>query len=139
MSLTYDKLVIRPVLVPLNRPVVSRVGLFEEWPLILIDLHTKEGVIGRSYLEPYIAKSARYLVPMLEDLSDLFEGKSVAPVDDYKTGINSLHLVGREGSRSPVWTWPPGTRSPKLRAYRYVNFSVAALARCPPITPTVFG
>ncbi len=56
MTLTYDRLVIRPVLVPLNRPVVSRVGLFEEWPLILIDLHTKEGVVGRRYLEPYIAR-----------------------------------------------------------------------------------
>ncbi len=97
MTLTYDRLVIRPVLVPLNRPVVSRVGLFEEWPLILIDLHTKEGVVGRSYLEPYIAKSCRYLVPMLEDLFELFKGKSVAPASDYKTGINSLHLVGREG------------------------------------------
>ncbi|MGI9504692.1 MAG: enolase C-terminal domain-like protein, partial [Geminicoccaceae bacterium] len=49
------------------------------------------------YLEPYIAKSARYLVPMLEDLGELFKGKPVAPADDYKTGINSLHLVGREG------------------------------------------
>lgn len=97
MSLTYDKLVIRPVLVPLDRPVVSRVGLFEEWPLILIDLYTKEGVVGRSYIEPYIAKSARYLVPMLEDLQTLFRGKPIAPADDYQTGINSLHLVGREG------------------------------------------
>ncbi|MGI9492340.1 MAG: enolase C-terminal domain-like protein [Geminicoccaceae bacterium] len=97
MTLTYDKIVARPVLVPLGRPVVSRVGLFEEWPLILIDLHTKEGVIGRSYLEPYIAKSARYLVPMIEDLAALFKGKPVVPADDYKTGINSLHLVGREG------------------------------------------
>ncbi|MGI9435338.1 MAG: enolase C-terminal domain-like protein [Geminicoccaceae bacterium] len=97
MTLTYDKVVVRPVLVPLGRPVVSRVGLFEEWPLILIDLHTKEGVIGRSYLEPYIAKSARYLVPMLEDLAAIFRNRPVAPVDDFKTGMNSLHLVGREG------------------------------------------
>ena len=97
MSLTYDKVVIRPVLVPLNRTVVSRVGDYTEWPLILIDLHTKEGVVGRSYLEPYIAKSCRYLVPMLEDLGALFKGKPVSPASDYKTGIDSLHLVGREG------------------------------------------
>ncbi|MGI9437064.1 MAG: enolase C-terminal domain-like protein, partial [Geminicoccaceae bacterium] len=61
-NLTYDRLVVRPVLVPLGRPVVSLIGLFEQWPIILIDLHTKEGIVGRSYLEPYIAKSARYLV-----------------------------------------------------------------------------
>ncbi len=96
-TLTYDKVVVRPVLVPLRRPVVSKVGHFKEWPLILIDLHTKEGVIGRSYLEPYVAKSARYLVPAIEDLADVFQGKPVSPADDYKTGVNSLHLVGREG------------------------------------------
>jgi mandelate racemase len=31
--------------------------MLTDWPLILIDLYTEEGVIGRSYLEPYI-KSA---------------------------------------------------------------------------------
>ena len=40
--------------VPLRRPVVSKVGLFEHWPMILIDLATEEGVVGRSYLEPYL-------------------------------------------------------------------------------------
>ena len=24
----------------------------DEWPMILIDLYTREGVVGRSYLEP---------------------------------------------------------------------------------------
>ena len=33
----------RPVLLPLKRPIVSQVGLFREWPLILVDLHTNEG------------------------------------------------------------------------------------------------
>ena len=36
-----------------HRPVVAKVGRFEQWPLILIDLHTKEGVTGRAYLAPY--------------------------------------------------------------------------------------
>jgi mandelate racemase len=40
------------VVVPLKRPIVSKVGLFREWPMILIDLETNEGVVGRSYLEP---------------------------------------------------------------------------------------
>ena len=53
--LTFERLEVRPVLVPLNRPVVSRVGIYERWPLILIDLHTREGVVGRSYLAPSLA------------------------------------------------------------------------------------
>jgi len=55
--------------VPLKRPVVSKVGLFQEWPLILIDLYTNEGVVGSSYLEPYLKQSVRYIIPAIEDLA----------------------------------------------------------------------
>ena len=41
----------------LNRPVVARIATLTDWPLILIDLYTEEGVIGRAYLEPYIRSS----------------------------------------------------------------------------------
>ena len=68
----------RPVLVPLKRPIVSRVGLFREWPLILIDLETNEGIVGRSYLEPYLKLSARYIVPMIDDLARAIKGQRVA-------------------------------------------------------------
>jgi helix-turn-helix protein len=57
-KLTLKSVNIRAVLVPLRRPVVSKVGLFKEWPLILIDLYTREGVVGRSYLEPYLKNAA---------------------------------------------------------------------------------
>jgi mandelate racemase len=38
---------LRSVSIPLKRPVVSKVGLFDRWPLILINLHTEEGIVGR--------------------------------------------------------------------------------------------
>ncbi len=87
----------RPVLIPLKRPIVSRVGLFHDWPLILIDLETSEGIVGRSYLEPYLKLSARYIVPMIDDIGQALKGQRVAPFDEYKKSIGSLHLVGREG------------------------------------------
>ena len=45
-KLTLKSVDVRAVLVPLRRPVVSKVGLFKDWPLILIDLHTQEGSSG---------------------------------------------------------------------------------------------
>ena len=39
-KLTLQSIEVRAVSVPLRRPVVSKVGLFKDWPLILIDLHT---------------------------------------------------------------------------------------------------
>ena len=58
-KLTLKSVEARAVVVPLRRPVVSKVGLFKDWPIVLIDLYTHEGVVGRSYLEPYTAKAMR--------------------------------------------------------------------------------
>jgi mandelate racemase len=96
-KLTIRDVTVRPVLVPLARPVIARVGAFTEWPLILIDLATEEGITGRSYLAPYIAKSARYLVPAIHDLVSEMKGQPVAPVDMFQAARKSLNLVGLEG------------------------------------------
>jgi mandelate racemase len=84
-------------MVPLKRPIVSKVGLFKEWPLILIDLYTQEGVVGRSYLEPYLKNAARYLIPAIRDLAARQEGKPVSPFDDFQGNRRSLNLLGYEG------------------------------------------
>lgn len=96
-KLTLRQIIARPVVLKLERPVVARIATIEDWPLILIDLHTEEGITGRSYLEPYIVKSIRYLVPALNDLSDLLRGKQVTPVEFFETARKSLHFVGYEG------------------------------------------
>ena len=85
-KLTLLQIMARPVVLKMERPVVARIATIEDWPLILIDLHTEEGVTGRSYLEPYIVKSMRYLVPALNDLSDLLRGKQVTPVEFFGDG-----------------------------------------------------
>src|SRR5947199_10834534 len=97
VRLTLKSVRARPVIVPLKRPVVSKVGLFRDWPMILIDLYTNEGIVGHSYLEPYLKQSARYIVPAIEDLAEAAKGQPVAPFDSYRRGIGSLHLIGREG------------------------------------------
>ena len=70
--LTLKEIKVRPILLPLERPVVAKIATLYNWPLILIDLQTKEGITGRSYLEPYVPKSMKYLVSALNDLSELF-------------------------------------------------------------------
>ena len=51
--LTLDKVVVRVLQLPLRRPIVAKLGEFKHFPFILTDVHTKEDVIGHSYLEPY--------------------------------------------------------------------------------------
>ena len=66
-TLTLKSIQARPVVLKLKRPVAARMATLIDWPLILIDLYTEEGVIGRAYLKPYIRKSMRYLIPALHD------------------------------------------------------------------------
>ncbi|NNF79562.1 MAG: mandelate racemase [Rhizobiales bacterium] len=95
--LTFRSLSARAVVLKLKRPVVARIATLDEWPLILIDLETEEGITGRSYLEPYITKSMKYLVPALQDLGELLKGRPVAPLELFEAARKSLHFVGYEG------------------------------------------
>jgi mandelate racemase len=96
-TLTLRSVAARPVLLKLERPIVARIATITDWPLILIDLHTEEGIVGRSYLEPYVPKSMRYLVPALHDLGQLLNGRAIAPIEIYEASRKSLHFVGYQG------------------------------------------
>jgi mandelate racemase len=96
-QLTLRSIDVRAVSVPLRRPIVSKVGAFREWPLILIDLHTREGIVGRSYLEPYLKNAARYVIPALLDLAEALRDQPLAPLERFQANRRSLNLVGYEG------------------------------------------
>lgn len=95
--LTVRSITARAVVLKLKRPVVGRIFSLSEWPVILIDLLTEEGITGRSYLEPYVVKSVRYLVPALHDLGGMLKGRRLAPVELFEAARKSLHFVGYEG------------------------------------------
>ncbi len=97
--LTLHSVGLRVVVAPLRRPIVSNpiVGRFTEWPFILIDLRTNEGVVGRAYLEPYVLGSARYIVPAIEAAAERLVGAPLAPIDAFRSSVQALHLHGREG------------------------------------------
>lgn len=95
--LTLKSLRARAVTLPLKRPIVARIATISDWPLILIDLTTHEGIVGRSYLEPYLPDAPRYLIPALNDLGERFKGQRVAPAALFDAGRKSLQFLGYEG------------------------------------------
>ena len=130
-TLTFKSIRVRPVVLKLKRPVIARIATITDWPLILIDLFTNEGVVGRSYLEPYTVKAMKYLVPALHDLGDMLKGRELAPVELYELARKSLHFVGYQGlSMIAVSgsTWPHGTLVRKQRMSHYAYFLVARSA-----------
>jgi mandelate racemase len=97
VRLTLDKIVVRVIQVPLRRPIVAKLGEFRHFPFILTDVHTKEGVIGHSYLEPYRLTATKSIVALIEDMADQQRGKPLAPFDRFEEAMRSLHLLGRQG------------------------------------------
>lgn len=97
IPLTLREITARPIVLKLKRPVVAKIATITDWPIVLIDLSTEEGIVGRSYLEPYIVRSMRYLVPALNDLGALLKGRAIAPIELFDAARKSLHFVGYEG------------------------------------------
>ncbi len=96
-KLTFDSVQVRAVSVPLRRPLVAKVGEYANWPFVLIDVRTKEGIVGRSCLEPYLQKAVKPLTQMILDIGEAMKGKPLAPLDAYRDAMKVLHLNGREG------------------------------------------
>ena len=96
-TLTIKSIKARPLLLKLERPIVARIATLSEWPVILVDLFTNEGIIGRSYIEPYAPKAMNYIIAALEDFGELLQGRQVAPAELFEIARKSLHFVGYQG------------------------------------------
>lgn len=96
-QLTFESVTVRAVSIPMRRPIVAKVGTYPEWPFILIDVRTREGVVGRAYLEPYLKNAVKYIGPAIEDMAATFQGRTLAPLDMFRDVMGSLHLLGRQG------------------------------------------
>src|SRR4029077_17172548 len=58
---------------------------------------SKQGVVERSYLEPYLKEAVRYISPAILDLAEMLKGRQLAPLDFFRDAIGKLHLIGRQG------------------------------------------
>ena len=71
---------VRSVVVPLRRPLATKVGNFSRWPLLLIDVTTEQGITGRGYLAPYLGRAAVALRTVLDDLGAALRGYQAGAV-----------------------------------------------------------
>jgi mandelate racemase len=96
-DLVVREVTVRQVVVPLRRPLATRVGDFPRWPLLLIDLHTEQGITGRGYLGPYLDAAATGVRTMVAELGDALCGHLAAPAAAYRAARGWLSLAGYQG------------------------------------------
>jgi mandelate racemase len=87
----------RAVVGPLAAPVRTASGSVTQALLVLIDLHTEEGPVGRAYLFAYQPFALRPLRDLVLGLGETLKGQPVAPVELHRDLRGRLTLFGARG------------------------------------------
>jgi mandelate racemase len=81
----------------LQRPVETASGIMSTTPLVLIDLTTEEGIIGRSYIRCYTVVALQPLVQLVCNLNDLIAGGDADPERVEQKLQHHFRLLGPQG------------------------------------------
>ncbi|GAC1579339.1 MAG: enolase C-terminal domain-like protein [Candidatus Elarobacter sp.] len=87
----------RAVNVPLAEPVVTAGGSVTTAPLVLIDLETSGGVVGRAYIFCYTALALRAVHALVCDLAPVIAGMPLAPRAIAAQLQSRFRLLGAQG------------------------------------------
>src|SRR5215213_2421916 len=83
--------------VPMAIPLGTSAATIREAPLLLIDVDTEEGVVGRTYLFCYRRSGARAIAEILQDMADVVRGQRAAPVEIASSLARRFALIGTTG------------------------------------------
>ena len=81
MKLTIKNIRARAVQAPLKRPPRSASGEIPNAALVLIDIETKEGVTGSSYLFAFMRSMLKPTVAMVEAMTEMIAGDTLVPFE----------------------------------------------------------
>ena len=87
----------RPILAPLARPITTAKVAIEKAPLVLIDIETKAGIVGRNYIFGYNPYALSAICAFANEWGSSLVGKSVSPLDRAAEAAEQFHLIGRSG------------------------------------------
>ncbi|MBL8698242.1 MAG: mandelate racemase [Alphaproteobacteria bacterium] len=88
---------VRAVHVPMRIPLQTSSGTIRIAPLALSDLHTNEGITGRTYLFCYTPLVLKPVCDLLANLAPVLEGMALAPLDINRALQVRFRLLGAKG------------------------------------------
>jgi mandelate racemase len=97
-ALTVRKVKTRGVRVPLTFTLGTSVAVVKKVPLLLVDVETAEGVVGRTYLFCYTASGARAIAEHLREIADLVHDIPMTPLDVSQLLQKRFALLGVTGT-----------------------------------------
>jgi mandelate racemase len=90
------------VRVPMRRPLGTSAARVTEAPLLLIDLHTEEGITGRAYLFCYLESAGHAALALVRDINAVLPGTPASPAASRQALTSRFKLLGVRGLVSAV-------------------------------------
>jgi mandelate racemase len=102
---------VRAVAAPMRRPLVTSTGAVSVAALLLIDLETDGGVVGRSYLFAVGKHNLAPIAKLVEAMAEMLKGDALAPFDIEKKlrakyallGVHNVVLFAMSGIDMAAW------------------------------------
>src|SRR3569832_2664358 len=69
-----------PVEVPLRYVLGTSAATVRAAPLLLVDVHTEEGVDGHAYIFCYRRSGAKPVAALVQDAAEVVRGETIAPI-----------------------------------------------------------
>jgi mandelate racemase len=93
-QLKIQSISVRAVLVPMRRTLQTSIAVVDVAPLLLVDLKTNAGIVGRSYLFTMSALHMKPVAALVEAMAGLLKGDAVAPFEIEKKLRARYALLG---------------------------------------------
>ncbi len=102
---------VRAVAAPMKRPLATSTGAVSVAPLLLLDLETDAGIVGRSYLFGIGKNALAPLAKLVEGMAEMVKGDEVAPFDVERKlrarhtllGVHNIVLFAMSGIDMAAW------------------------------------
>jgi mandelate racemase len=101
----------RPVAAPMKRPLATSAATLTASALLLIDLETDAGIVGRSYLFGMGKQNLPPMAKLVEAMAEMVKGDEVAPFDLERKlrarysllGVHNVVLIAMGGIDMAAW------------------------------------
>src|SRR5216684_3434889 len=111
MKLQIESIRTRAVAAPMRRPLATSTGALTAAALLLIDLETDGGIVGRSYLFGVGKHNLPPIAKLVEAMAEMLKGDAVAPFDIERKlrakytllGVHNIVLFAMSGIDMAAW------------------------------------
>jgi len=111
VKLRIESIRARAVAVPMKRPLAASTGALTAAALLLIDLETDGGIVGRSYLFGVGKHNLPPIAKLVEAMAEMLKGDAVAPFDIERKlrakytllGVHNIVLFAMSGIDMAAW------------------------------------